>query len=586
MDSHDIPKLGVYLMDDNLAKVYAASNKAEQEFREFPPVLRQAVSLARRMQDPLIAFSQLCGTDNEILCLKYHPLQDSLQEDELLEAINLEFINRVCEVGVDINECVAHNHMSNLVQFVAGLGPRKAAALLKTLRQLKTSQRLENRSQLVIQCHMGSKVLVNCSGFIKINTANLGDSEVYVEVLDGSRIHYEAYDWAKKMAVDALEYDEDEGNPANALEEILQEPEKLEELDLEAFAQELERQNYGKRHITLSDIRAELHHMYKDYRDEYREPSAEEVFNMVTKETPDTFYTGKLVTAQVTGFAYKKPQGEELDKAAPLRKGEGNAWQCPFCGQDDFPELTEVWNHFDAGTCPGKAVGVKIRLDNGISGFIPIKNLSDSAVINPEERVQRNQSIYCRIVRINPEKFSVDCICKSSALDDRENEYKPRKDDYYDDDAEERDKSDEQRKKKAQHKQSYVKRVIVHPNFKNIDYKKAEKILDNIEKDKSDPDIEYQQGDVIIRPSSKGDDHLTVTWKVADGIHQHIDVLEKNKINAFSLGQSLIIGSDEFEDLDEIIARHISPMAGHARDLFGFKYYKDTQGGKRDVSSC
>ena len=49
---------------------------------------------------------------------------------------------------------------------------------------------------------------------------------------------------------------------------------------------------------------------------------------------------------------------------------------------------SQVWNHFDAGTCPGKAVGVRIRLDNGVSGFIPIKNLSDSPVINPAERVQ------------------------------------------------------------------------------------------------------------------------------------------------------------------------------------------------------
>ena len=65
-------------------------------------------------------------------------------------------------------------------------------------------------------------------------------------------------------------------------------------------------------------------------------------------------------------------------------------------------------------TCPGKAVGVKIRLDNSVQGFIPIKNLSDSAVINPEERVQIKQSIYCRIVKINPEKFSIDAICKSS----------------------------------------------------------------------------------------------------------------------------------------------------------------------------
>lgn len=44
------------------------------------------------------------------------------------------------------------------------------------------------------------------------------------------------------------------------------------------------------------------------------------------------------------------------------------------------------------------------------------------------------------------------------------------------------------------------------------------------------------QGEVIIRPSSKGADHLTITWKVADGIYQHIDVREEGKANAFSLG--------------------------------------------------
>ena len=114
------------------------------------------------------------------------------------------------------------------------------------------------------------------------------------------------------------------GNPANALEEILQEPEKLGDLDLEAFAAELERQGLGKKLQTLYDIRSELHDMYKDFRDQFSDPSSEEIFNMVTKETPQTFYTGKLVMATVTNFQYKKPQGEELDKAAPLRKGEGN----------------------------------------------------------------------------------------------------------------------------------------------------------------------------------------------------------------------------------------------------------------------
>lgn len=68
-------------------------------------------------------------------------------------------------------------------------------------------------------------------------------TEAYVEVLDGSRVHPETYEWARKMAVDALEYeDEESNNPASALEEILESPDRLKDLDLDAFAEELERQ--------------------------------------------------------------------------------------------------------------------------------------------------------------------------------------------------------------------------------------------------------------------------------------------------------------------------------------------------------
>lgn len=157
--------------------------------------------------------------------------------------------------------------------------------ILQILKQNNT--RLENRTQLVTMCHMGPKVFINCAGFIKIDTASLGDRSVpskhigitlhlaflcydnyyllfcdfdtiwheiylkcsnstdsYIEVLDGSRVHPETYEWARKMAVDALEYDEsaEDANPAGALEEILENPERLKDLDLDAFAEELERQ--------------------------------------------------------------------------------------------------------------------------------------------------------------------------------------------------------------------------------------------------------------------------------------------------------------------------------------------------------
>lgn len=94
---------------------------------------------------------------------------------------------------------------------------------------------------------------------------------------------------------------------------------------------------------------------------------------------------------------------------------------------------------------------------------------------------------------------------------------------------EDKDNRLEADKKKEKQRMTYIKRVIVHPAFHNISYAEAEKCMVNMD-----------QGEVIVRPSSKGADHLTITWKVADGIYQHIDIREEGKVNAFSLGTYLI----------------------------------------------
>uniref|UniRef100_A0A8B9HYD8 SPT6 homolog, histone chaperone and transcription elongation factor n=1 Tax=Astyanax mexicanus TaxID=7994 RepID=A0A8B9HYD8_ASTMX len=564
-----LPAVGVELVDNELATLYMNSKKSETDFRDYPPLLRQAVSVARKIQDPLVEFAQVCSTDEDILCLKLHPLQEHVVKEELLGALYCEFINRVNEVGVDVNRAIAHPYTQSLVQYVCGLGPRKGSHLLKILKQNNT--RLENRTQLVTMCHMGPKVFINCAGFIKIDTASLGDStDSYIEVLDGSRVHPETYEWARKMAVDALEYDEsaEDANPAGALEEILENPERLKDLDLDAFAEELERQGYGNKGITLYDIRAELSCRYKDLRAPYRPPNTEEVFNLLTKETPETFYIGKLITSVVTGIAHRRPQGESYDQA--IRNDETGLWQCPFCQQDNFPELSEVWNHFDSGSCPGQAIGVRTRLDNAVMGFIPTKFLSDKVVKHPEERVKVGMTVHCRIMKIDIEKFNVDLTCRSSDLADKNNEWKLPKDTYYDFDAETDDVKQEEELKKKQQRTTYIKRVIAHPSFHNINFKQAEKMMETMD-----------QGDVVIRPSSKGENHLTVTWKVADGIYQHVDVREEGKENAFSLGHTLWINTEEFEDLDEITARYVQPMAAFARDLLSHKYFQECNGGDR-----
>ncbi|KAK7079180.1 Transcription elongation factor SPT6 [Halocaridina rubra] len=567
-EQEQFPKINVEIIDNDLADIYSISKKGEADFLDYPPLLRQAISIGRRVQDPLIEFSQLCNQDEELLNLKFHPLQSQLTNAELLDALYIEFVNRTNEVGVDLNRAVAYPYTQNLVQFICGLGPRKANLLLKNMKQ--NNQRLENRNQLVVNFHMGPKVFINCAGFIKIDTNALGDSDNYIEVLDSTRIHPEAYDWARKMAVDALEYEDEEGKPAEALEEILETPDRLSELDLEAFATELQNQGFGKKNTTLYDIRHELNYRYKDFRTPYQSPTADEVFNMLTKESPETFYVGKLVQVTVTNFLHRKPRGDQLDNANPVRNEDTGLWQCPFCLKNDFPELSEVWNHFDAGDCPGQAIGIRVRLDNGISGFINIKNLSDKTVTNPSERVKRRGLVLCRIMKIDPEKFSVELTSRTSDLQDHDNKWKAPKDPYYDHALEEEDMvSDSQKKEKR--RTQYQKRVIAHPAFRNIDYNEAEKVMQQLE-----------QGDVIIRPSSKGNDHLTATWKVTDGICQHIDILEQDKQNDFSLGQKLWIGNEEFEDLDEIITRHILPMANNVRQILEYKYYKESITGNKD----
>lgn len=573
-DDDKIPEINCEIVDNDFAKIYANSKKGEADFREYPPLLRQAISIARRLRDPLVEFSQLCSADEEILCLRFHSLQDHLNKDDFADAIYTEFINRTNEVGVDINLAVQNSLTLNLVQFICGLGPRKGQALVKILKQ--TNQRLENRTQLVTLCHMGPKVFINCSGFIKIDTTSLGDStETYVEVLDGSRVHPETYDWARKMAVDALEYDEEGLNPAGALEEILESPEKLKDLDLDAFAVELEKQGFGNKCITLYDIREELECRYKDKRPPYEPPSQEILFDMLTKESAETFFVGKMISATVTGITHRKPSSEQLDGANPARIEETDMWQCPFCAKNDFPELSDVWEHFDAQECPGTAIGVKLRLDNGLFGFIHLKNLSDKHVKNPEDRVRVGMPIHSRIIKIYVDKFTVDCTSKTSDLMDKNNQWRHPKDDYYDQEAEDADLKREVDSKKVKAQQQYTKRVIAHPAFRNISYAEAIKALKNAE-----------QGEVIVRPSSKSTDHLTVTWKVTDDVFQHIDVRESGKENNFSIGSSLFIGNEEFEDLDEIIARHISPMAGYARDLMNFKYYRPSLDGLRDKAEA
>jgi transcription elongation factor SPT6 len=97
-------------------------------------------------------------------------------------------------------------------------------------------------------------------------------------------------------------------------------------------------------------------------------------------------------------------------------------------------------------------------------------------------------------------------------------------------------------------------RRVVHPQFANVDYKEAEKKLKAEGKG---------AGAIIVRPSSKGTDWLTVTWAFQDGIYKHIAVKENNKRPGdLGLGTELMVESwdEPFSDIDHLFVMYIEPM--------------------------
>ena len=104
----------------------------QESFPEYPELLCQAISLGRRLQEPLLEFSSLaCAEDDELLSLRMDPLQGLLDTDELQSCLELELVTRINDVGVDVNFCLEHPHGASMLPFVCGLGPRKAMFLLK-----------------------------------------------------------------------------------------------------------------------------------------------------------------------------------------------------------------------------------------------------------------------------------------------------------------------------------------------------------------------------------------------------------------------------------------------------------------------
>eukprot|EP01069_Polyplicarium_translucidae_P003745 Polyplicarium_translucidae@DN2398_c0_g1_i3.p1 len=308
----------------DVPRVYAAGERCHIDLRRSMPLEAvQALSLARFVQDPMAETLTLWGShgDNYLMQMSYHRLQHALPEERLQDALLQGAVSSVANVGVDLNRAKSAEHLSAPLAFVPGLGHRKAADLLSRLsgtnvlfrRQLLTeisdgSRRRSGSRTGGGSRAVGEKVFYNCSSFFRIRTLDVEDC---VDLLDDTRIHaIESAAIAQKMCRDAQEDEEAEDEDTNVgrLHEDLEDkvalafknPDKLDELDLEAYAKILQSKKNQPRMLPyLEFILKEIKRPYADPRAPYESPSAETLLYLFLQESPISLRRGVEVTTRI-----------------------------------------------------------------------------------------------------------------------------------------------------------------------------------------------------------------------------------------------------------------------------------------------
>ena len=215
------------------ASVYSASDLAREEFPDLHVEERSAVSIGRRIQDPL---SELIKIDPKSIGVGQY--QHDLPLKQLNERLDFAILKTVNRVGVDINTA-----SKELLMHVAGLTKTLAENIVNYRNEYG---RFNSRSEFSNVKRFSAKVVEQASGFLRIK-----DGE---ELLDNTAIHPESYKIAKAVLAKL-------DNHEFASDAMIAE---LNALDLETLAQELKTDIY-----TLEDIVEVLKEPLRDYRDSY-----------------------------------------------------------------------------------------------------------------------------------------------------------------------------------------------------------------------------------------------------------------------------------------------------------------------------
>jgi len=198
------PNVKVFSVSEDGASIYSASPVAREEFPEYDVTVRGAVSIGRRLMDPL---AELVKIDPKSLGIGQY--QHDVDQTLLKEKLDDVVMSCVNSVGVNLNTASRH-----LLGYVSGIGP----ALAQNIVEYRNANGpFTSRAQLLKVKRLGEKVYEQAAGFLRIPGA--------VNPLDNSAVHPERYELVEKMARDSH----------ISIGELIGNKEKIQALDVEKY---------------------------------------------------------------------------------------------------------------------------------------------------------------------------------------------------------------------------------------------------------------------------------------------------------------------------------------------------------------
>lgn len=213
--------LPVFLVNEDGASIYSASETAREEFPNEDITVRGAVSIGRRLMDPL---AELVKIDPKSIGVGQY--QHDVNQARLKERLDATVISCVNNVGVNLNTASKH-----LLSYVSGIGGTLADNIIKHRNEIG---KFTSRKQLLNVPRLGGKAFEQCAGFLRIKE---GDN-----ILDNSAVHPEAYSLVETIAKDL----------GVGINEIIGKDELLKKVDAKKYATE----QVGE--LTIKDILNEL----------------------------------------------------------------------------------------------------------------------------------------------------------------------------------------------------------------------------------------------------------------------------------------------------------------------------------------